>query len=200
MKPSLREEVGFLEFKCLAVNYPLQEQLASESLCLRSILNYNWDQVAGINLSVWGYTECQKVLMKLHDVAFLEVYKLTSPDCFTTDSIIFGNNLTDADRLVPPLVRQLSLFNGCSFSTVEILWKYYRSVCSSSAWRLRDIDKCLADKQADKPDVDDNLYGGGGAWAVTKGVRVHWERCLMVAKHYLPDFGGDVELGCYLLQ
>ncbi len=127
-----REDVDFLEFECQAVNYPLQEQLASESFCLRSI-NYNWDQGAGINLSVCGYTERQKVLMKLRDVAFLEVYKLTPPDCFTTDSIVFVNNLTDADRLVPPLVRQLSLFNGCPFSTVEILWKYYRSVCSSSA-------------------------------------------------------------------
>ena len=112
----LREDIEFLEFECRAVNYPLREQLASESICLRSI-NYNWDQGAGINLSVCGYTERQKVLLKLHDVAFLEVYKLTPPDCFTTDSIVFANNLTDADRLVPPLVRQLSLFNGCPFST-----------------------------------------------------------------------------------
>ena len=66
------------------------------------------------------------------------------PDCFVTDSISFSANITKQEKLETPLVRQLSLFNGCPFSTMEILWKYYRSLSTSKDRRLNYVAKLLA--------------------------------------------------------
>jgi hypothetical protein len=104
----------FLEFEAWALNYPLRERLEC-SFDMRS-LNISWDQGASINLAVCGYTTRQTVLLQLRHVAYLEVYKLMPPDCFVTDSISFSANITKQGKLETPLVRQLSLFNGCPFS------------------------------------------------------------------------------------
>ena len=69
----LREDVRFLEFECRAINYPLRETLESKTFDMRS-LDHNWDQGAGINLAVCGYTSRQTVLMQLQHVAYLEIY------------------------------------------------------------------------------------------------------------------------------
>ena len=116
----LREDMKYFQFECRAANYPLREQSESESFVMRAI-DHNWNQGAGVNLSVCGYSIRRSVLMQLRHVAYIEIYKLTAPDCFTTDSITFPSNVSNSDKLVPPLVRQLSLFSGCSFSTMEII-------------------------------------------------------------------------------
>ena len=138
----LREDIKYFQFECRAANYPLREQLESESFVMRAI-DHNWNQGAGVNLSVCGYSIRQSVLMQLRHVAYLEVYKLTAPDCFTTDSITFPGNLSNSDKLVPPLVRQLSMYSGCPFSTMEILWKYYRSLSTAKERRLKYVTSCL---------------------------------------------------------
>ena len=47
----------------------------------------------------------------------------------------FSNNARDSSKLVRPFLEQLSLFDGCHFGTLEILWKYYRSIKTLNQWR-----------------------------------------------------------------
>ena len=56
----LREDIKYFQFECRAANYPLREQLESESFVMRAI-DHNWNQGAGVNLSVCGYSIRQSV-------------------------------------------------------------------------------------------------------------------------------------------
>jgi hypothetical protein len=72
----------------------------------------------------------------------------TSSDAFVSDQIGFSDNVRSATTLVGPFVKQLSLFDGCQFGTLEILWKYYRSITNSNQRRHRVIQSQLAAAQA----------------------------------------------------
>jgi hypothetical protein len=52
-------------------------------------------------------------------------------DAFISERIRFNNNVQDTTKLVDPFLEQLLLFDGCRFGTVEVLWKYYRTVTTS---------------------------------------------------------------------
>jgi hypothetical protein len=82
--------------------------------------------------SAWvcGYTTSCSVLLKLSDIAFLHVYRRCSPEYFLNDGISFNNKLTVGSKLDSPFIEHLSLFDGCRWSTLEILWKYYRALYS----------------------------------------------------------------------
>jgi hypothetical protein len=91
-----------------------------------------WQQGAGINLYVCGYSTQQSVLLELRYVAYLEVYLKTLPDAFISERIQFNNSVRDTTKLVAPFLKHLSLFDGCGFGSVEVLWKYYRTVTTSN--------------------------------------------------------------------
>ena len=59
----------------------------------------------------------------------------TSSDSFLSDRIGFSNNVRSATKLVRTFVKQLSLFDGCRFGMLEILWKYYRLITNSNQRR-----------------------------------------------------------------
>ena len=68
----------------------------------------------------------------------------TSSNSFISDRIEFLNNVRIATKLVRPFVEQLSLFDGCRFGTLEILWKYYRLITNSNQRHHRVIQSKLA--------------------------------------------------------
>ena len=76
----------------------------------------------------------------------------TSADSFISDRIGFlfflNKNVRSATKLVGPFVKQLSLFDGCRFGTLKILWKYNRSVTNSNQRCHRVIQSQLAAAQA----------------------------------------------------
>ena len=122
-----RSSEEYWEFACRAKSYPLREHLALETFD-EGVIHTNWDQGAGINLSICGYTTRQSVLLKLRDVAFIHVYRWSSPDCFLSDGISFNHKLRIGSKLDVPFIDQLLLFNGCVFFVLEIMWKYYRAL------------------------------------------------------------------------
>ncbi len=98
------------------------------------IVDTYWRQGAGINLVVCGYTTQQSVLIEMREVVYLHIYMKTSSEAFVSDRIGFLNNVRSATKLVRHFVKQLSLFDGCRFGMLEILWKYYRSITNSNQW------------------------------------------------------------------
>jgi hypothetical protein len=50
------------------------------------------------------------------------------PDDFLNNVIVINNNIQDSAKLVALFLNQLSLFDGCQFATMELLWKYYRAL------------------------------------------------------------------------
>ena len=123
----LRSHADFWEFECRVKSYPIRELLESE-YSDESMIHTNWDQGAGFDVSVCGYTIQHTILLKLRDVAFLQFYRRCTPECFINDGIAFNHRVQDGSKLDGPLVDQLSLFDGCAHSTLEILWKYYRAL------------------------------------------------------------------------
>ncbi len=71
------------------------------------------------------------MLLKLGHIGYVEIYPTTLPNSFLRNGNLFGNIIWDISKLVTPLVEQLALFDGCGFSPLEILWKYYCSVATS---------------------------------------------------------------------
>jgi hypothetical protein len=69
----LRSNAHFWEFECRVKSYPIREQLELESID-DAVIRTNWDQGAGIDVSVCGYTTQQSVLLKLRDVAYLQFF------------------------------------------------------------------------------------------------------------------------------
>ena len=116
------------------------------------IIDIYWRQGAGINLAICGYTTQQSDLIELRDVTHLQIYMKTSADSFISDRIGFlfflNKNVRSATKLVGPFVKQLSLFDGCRFGTLKILWKYNRSVTNSNQRCHRVIQSQLAAAQA----------------------------------------------------
>jgi hypothetical protein len=65
--------------------------------------------------------------------------------------IAINNKIQESTKLVAPFLKQLSLFDSCQFATMELLWKYYRALhTSSQCKRLRQQQKStmLAKKQS----------------------------------------------------
>jgi hypothetical protein len=127
----LHEDSPFIKFACRLKNYPEQEHFEREVVDTRAIDMY-WQQGAGINLAVCRYSMQRLVMMEFQHVGCLEVYGKVRPDSFLSDRNNFSNNVQDVLKLVGPLVDQLSLFDGCRFSSVEILRKYYRAVSTAN--------------------------------------------------------------------
>ncbi len=123
----LRADLHFLEFSCRAKSYPIREHLGQESFD-EALVNRWCDQGAGIDLSVCGYTASHTVLLQLRFIPYVQVYRRTPPECFLNDAISFNSKVRQASSLEEPFLRQLSLFDGCSHTTLEILWKYYRAL------------------------------------------------------------------------
>lgn len=97
-----------------------------------SAVKYLWSQGAGINLSVCGYTNQQTIILEFNHVGYLEVYGRVHPeDVFVNEGIAFTNNAGDVDALLPPLLQLLALLHGCRIGTMELLWKYYRTLALS---------------------------------------------------------------------
>ena len=122
----LRADLHFLEFSCRAKSYPIREHLGQESFD-EALVNRWCDQGAGIDLSVCGYTASHTVLLQLRFIPYVQVYRRTPPECFLNDAISFNSKVRQSSSLDAPFLHQLSIFDGCSHSTLEILWKYYRA-------------------------------------------------------------------------
>jgi hypothetical protein len=117
-----------MEFACRVTNYPECENFEREVTDVR-VLDMFWQQGAGIYVGVCGYSTLQQlVLLQLQYVAYLGINRKTYPDNFTNNVITFNNNIQDSAKLVAPFLEQLSLFDGCRFSTMELLWKYYQAL------------------------------------------------------------------------
>ena len=116
----------FVEYPVRVRNYAEQERFEREHA------DMYWRQGAGVNLVVCGYTTQVSVLLELRHVAHLQVYMKTSADSFLSHRIGFLNNARDSSKLVRPFLEQLSLFDGCRFGMLEILWKYYRLIKTSN--------------------------------------------------------------------
>jgi hypothetical protein len=101
------------------------------------VIDMYWRQGAGVNLVVCGYTTKLSVLLEFRHVAHLQVYMKTSADSFLSHRIGFSNNTRNSSKLQRPFLEQLSLFDRCRFGTLEILWKYYRSITTSNQRRHR---------------------------------------------------------------
>ena len=137
----------YVEYAVRVRNYAEREHFERDHFDSRIVDTY-WRQGAGINVVVCGYTMQQSVLIELRDVGYLQIYMKTSSDAFLSDRIGFSNNVRSATTLIRPFVKQLSLFDGCWFGTLEILWKYYRSITNSNQPRHRVIQSQLAVAQA----------------------------------------------------
>ena len=142
----LRANSRLLEFSCRTKNYPLREHLEVVTSD-EATINRLCDQGAGIELSVCGYTTQQTVLLQLRYIPYVEVYKRAPPETFLNEHITFSNRVRQVSSLDDPLLRQISLYDGCSHSTLEILWKYYRvclSINQASAARLARVARDAA--------------------------------------------------------
>jgi len=126
-----RDGLTFVEYAVRVRNYAEREHFERNHYDSWIIDTY-WRQGAGINLAICGYTTQQSVLIEQRDVTHLKIYMKTSADSFISDRIGFSNNVRSATKLVRPIVEQLSLFDGCRFGMLEILWKYYRSITNSN--------------------------------------------------------------------
>jgi len=142
-----RDGMIYVEYSIRVRSYAEQEPFERDHFDSRIVDTY-WRQGAGINVVVCGYATQLSVLIELRDVAYLRLYMKTSPDAFVSDRIGFLNNVRSATTLAGPFVEQLSLFDGCRFGTLEILWKYYRSITNSNQRRHQVIQSQLATAQA----------------------------------------------------
>jgi hypothetical protein len=116
---------------------------------------------SGFDLSVCGYTTKHSVLLKLRDVAFLQIYRRCSPECFISNEITFNHRVRNGSKLDGPLVDQLSLFDGCGHTTLKILWKYYRALHlvgkkNSPGLAVAKVDAAIAASTNSSAATDDN--------------------------------------------
>jgi hypothetical protein len=118
-----------IEFPVRVRNYAERHLFASDHPDRPPITQY-WNQGAGINVVICGYTTQLPILLQLKYLAFLEVYMKRHLECCTNNKIIFLHNSTPAN-LVRPFVEQLNEYNGCRISTAEISMKYYRALSAS---------------------------------------------------------------------
>ena len=55
---------------------------------------------------------------------------------------MFTTNAHNFELLLPPLLQQLALFEGCQIGTMEVLWKYYRAATQSH--QQREVRRSLS--------------------------------------------------------
>ena len=132
-----RDGLMAMEFPVRVRNYAERHLFASDHPDRPTVTQY-WNQGAGINVVICGYTTQLPILLQLKYLAFLEIYMTRHSTCYTNDHITFSHNTTPAN-LVRPFVEQLKEYNGCRVSTAEIVLKYYRAL-SASHERLRRIE------------------------------------------------------------
>jgi hypothetical protein len=146
----LWSDVDYLEFASIVKKYPIRERLEVSVVDHRgTILNY--DQGAGFDVAVCGHSALSTVIVQLKHIGYIEIYHRTSPDSFTREDIYFNKNIRLEDKLTPPFVHLLSVFDGCRFSTLEVLWKYY---CAAGACRSKAITVASRKISALSPSVN----------------------------------------------
>jgi len=118
-----RDGLIAMEFPVRVRNYAEQHLFASDHPDRPTITQY-WNQGAGINVVICGYTTQLPILLQLKYLAFLELYMTHHSTCYTNDHITFSHNSTPAN-LVRPFIEELNEYNGCRVSTAEIIMKYY---------------------------------------------------------------------------
>jgi hypothetical protein len=127
----LREGRAFLKYSCCVCNFAEQEYLERKLLDHRAVDMY-WEQGAGINLSLCSYSMQRSVMMEFCHVGYLEIYGRIKYNFFLSKDVGFNNNTRNVSKFDAPLLEQLSLNHGCRFGTLEVLWKYYRSVVTAN--------------------------------------------------------------------
>ncbi len=90
----LREGRVFLMYSCRVRNFAEQENLEQELSYHRAFEMY-WQQGAGINLTLCGYSMQHSVMMEFCHVGYLEIYGRTKYDSFLSKNIGFNNNTRD---------------------------------------------------------------------------------------------------------
>jgi hypothetical protein len=135
----LPKDSYFIKYACCIKNYPEQEHFEQEVVDTRTIDMY-CQQGDGINLAVCGYS-MQHLVMEFQHIGCLEVYG-NLPDFVLRDRISFSNGICNVSKFDALLVDQPSLFDGCQFISVEILWKYDPAVLTvNQRERLRQQTK-----------------------------------------------------------
>jgi len=96
-------------------------------------INLVWSQGAGINVVICGCLRMHLVLLQLKDIAFLEIHRLTlavghgvevNHSCLNPR--ITFQITRRPENLMEPFLALNANVRGCRFSTIEVLWKYYR--------------------------------------------------------------------------
>jgi hypothetical protein len=108
----LREGRAFLEYSCHVRNFAEQEYLKRELFNHRAVEMY-WQQGAGINLSLCGYSMQRLVMMEFCHVGYLKIYGTIKYNSFLSKNVGFNNNTRNVLTFDTPLLEQLSLFHGC---------------------------------------------------------------------------------------
>ncbi len=168
-----------MEFPVRVRNYTERHLFASDHPDRPTITQY-WNQGAGINVVICGYTTQLPILLQLKYLAFLELYMTRHSTCYTNDHITFSHNSTPAD-LVRHFVEQLNEYNGCCVSTAEIIMKYYRALSAShEKLRRRELKK---NASSDLTTVDEPVD------------KVHYEDVLSVIRSELVDDNIESSVG-----
>jgi len=121
----------FVEYPVRVRNYAEREHFEREHAD-SGVIDMYWRQGAGLNLVVCGYTTKVSVLLEFRHVSHLQVYMKTSADSFLSHRIGFSNNTRNSSKLQRPFLEQLSLFDGCRFGMLEILWKDAATTATAS--------------------------------------------------------------------
>jgi hypothetical protein len=90
-----------MEFPVRVRNYAEQHLFVTDHPDRPTIIQY-WNQGAGINVSVCGYTTWLPVLLQLKYLAFLEIYRKLHSKCYKNNQIAF-NSLSAMDGHDRPL-------------------------------------------------------------------------------------------------
>jgi hypothetical protein len=150
-----QEDSPFLEFACCVQNYAEHDFFESKLVDTQAA-DLHWQQGAGLALSICGYSTQSIVMVQFRHVGYLKVYGRIRSKSFLRDSIRFNNNIHDVSKLDAALIEQLSMYDGCRFRTMEVLWKYYCAIvaanqCKRSGQQSREA-AAAREGHADKED------------------------------------------------
>jgi hypothetical protein len=128
-----REGEKALEYRVRVTNYA-ERGLFDMDDPDKTQINLVWNQGAGINVVICGYSRRYSVLLQLRDIGLMEIHRLTSP---VGDGVEFNRSCLNSRITFPKTTRPENLMGsflalienvrGCRISTIEVLWKYYRA-------------------------------------------------------------------------
>lgn len=146
----MREGKCYSEFSTRVKSFPHRDHYPTMS---KQTVDLLVNQGGSIHLDLDGYSLQKSFELRLDEIVGVELWMERTDSNVFNDDITFSRKVRSVDALTSPLAEQLSMVEGDSATTFEVMFKYYKAkshVLQGQVKKLSDGGSITSNKTNNK--------------------------------------------------